>query len=268
MSLSFRLLLAASLLAAVVGMRLGSHDNASGDDREDHLDVGVSLTVNFTGAPKLAEGQSWRNLSPSDNLQAIVDASPAGQAFRLAPGVYRLAQVTPKDGNIFQGDPGAVLNGAVVLTDFAREGSVWVGSGVTQEKGQATGYCGKGYGACIYPEDLFIDDTLVRRVTSRAEVKAGRWYFDYANRRVILGDDPTGRKVELGQSRFAFAGKAKDVTVRGFVIEKYAVPSQHGAVDMTGAGWTVEENEVRFVHGAGISGSASATVRGNSLHHN
>jgi parallel beta-helix repeat protein len=205
---------------------------------------------------------------PGEDLQKLVDAAPAGQAFRLAAGTYRLQQVTPKDGNVFYGEPGAVLNGSSVLSEFSREGSVWVGSGVTQEKGQATGYCARGYSACIYPEDLFIDNTLLRRVNSRAEVKAGRWYFDYGNHRVILGDDPNGHKVELGQSRFAFGGKASNVTVRGFVIEKYAAPSQHGAIDVTGSGWTVEENEVRFVHGAGISGSASAKISRNVVHHN
>jgi len=265
---TLRLLAAATLVAIGLGIVSGGHDQASGDDHQDHLDVAVALSVTHTGAPELANGQTWRSVSPSDNLQALVDSAPAGQAFRLAPGLYRLAQVTPRDGDVFYGEPGALLNGSRLLTEFSHEGSVWIGSGVTQEKGQATGYCEKGFSACIYPEDLFIDDTLLRRVSSRAEVKAGRWYFDYANHRVILGDDPSGRRVELGQLRFAFGGKAENVTVRGFVIEKYAVPSQFGAIDMSGAGWTVEENEVRFVHGAGISGSASATVRGNSLHHN
>lgn len=268
MSRSLRLIVAATLIAIAVVVRLGGHDAALGDDREDHLDVAISLTVNFTGAPELPAGQTWRDVSPSDDLQALIKASPEGQAFRFAPGVYRLQPITPKDGNVFYGQPGAVINGSRVLTEFSHEGSIWVGSGVTQEKGQQSGYCLKGYDSCIFPEDLFIDDTLVRRVSSRAEVKKGRWYFDYTNHRIILGDDPTGHKVELGQSRFAFGGPAKDVTVRGFVIEKFAAPSQRGAIDMAGAGWTVEENEVRFVHGAGVSGEASATVRANSLHHN
>ena len=80
-------------MAIAIGVVLGAHDQASGDDDEDHLDVAVfSLAVTRTGAPDLANSQTWLNVSPGDNLQALLDTSPAGQAFRLAPGLYRLAQ--------------------------------------------------------------------------------------------------------------------------------------------------------------------------------
>src|SRR4051794_23369976 len=108
MSRSLRLIVVAALIAVAVVVRLGGYDAASGDDREDHLDVAVSLAVNFTGAPELPAGQTWRDVTPADDLQALIKASPDGQAFRFAPGVYRLQSLTPKDGNVFYGQPGAV----------------------------------------------------------------------------------------------------------------------------------------------------------------
>ena len=127
MNWTLRLLTAATLVAIAIGVVFGAHDEASGDDHEDHLDVAVSLAVTRTGAPDLANSQTWLNVSPDDNLQALVDSSPAGQAYRLAPGLYRLAQLTPRDGDVFYGEPGAVLNGSRLLTEFSHEGSVWIG---------------------------------------------------------------------------------------------------------------------------------------------
>lgn len=55
-------------------------------------------------------------VSPSDDLPAVVEASPAGSLFWLAPGVHRLGrgpfdQVIPRKGDTFVGGPGAVLDG-------------------------------------------------------------------------------------------------------------------------------------------------------------
>src|SRR6185503_14622704 len=52
-SWSFRLLGAASLIAVVIGMRLGGNNAGAGEDAQDHLDAAVSLSVSFTGAPEL-----------------------------------------------------------------------------------------------------------------------------------------------------------------------------------------------------------------------
>jgi hypothetical protein len=50
------------------------------------------------------------------DLSAKTKASPAGSTFWLAPGTHTLepdeyAQITPKDGNVYLGAPGAVLDG-------------------------------------------------------------------------------------------------------------------------------------------------------------
>ena len=78
----------------------------------------LPTVLKVAGGLTVTAGSIPRNVSPSDNLQALVDSSPAGQAFRLAQGLYRLAQVTPRDGDVFYGEPGAVLNGSRLLTEF------------------------------------------------------------------------------------------------------------------------------------------------------
>src|SRR3954466_2213772 len=101
MSLPLRFMVLATLIAIVVAIRLGQTSGASeGKDVADHVDSAVSLAVDFTAAPDLLAGQTWLTVSPGDDLQKAVENAPAGQAFRLTPGLYRLQQVKPKDGDI------------------------------------------------------------------------------------------------------------------------------------------------------------------------
>jgi parallel beta-helix repeat protein len=220
-----------------------------------------------TAAQAMEKG--WVVVSPSDNLQALVVASAQGQGFYLTAGLYRLQQVTPKDAQAFYGEPSTVLSGARQVTNWNWENGRWFADGQTQ-KGQSSGYCAKGYNACTLPEDLFVDDALLRRVGSIGEVKSGTWYFDYNAQRVYLSDDPRSHNVEVGVSRYAFAGNARNVVIQGLVIEKYASPGQFGAIDVQsdGSGWVVEANEIRQAHGAAIRSDAAITVRSNRLHHN
>lgn len=48
---------------------------------------------------------------PSDNIQAKVNANPAGTTFLLKAGTYSAQTVVPKSGDIFRGDAGAVMDG-------------------------------------------------------------------------------------------------------------------------------------------------------------
>jgi len=55
-------------------------------------------------------------VNPTQNVNQVTEASPAGTTFWLAPGTHRLgtgpyAQVIPKEGNVYIGAPGAILDG-------------------------------------------------------------------------------------------------------------------------------------------------------------
>jgi hypothetical protein len=52
------------------------------------------------------------NIAPGESIQRVVNMSPGGTTFCLRTGVHRLtASVTPKTGNIFVGEYGAILDG-------------------------------------------------------------------------------------------------------------------------------------------------------------
>jgi hypothetical protein len=280
-------------------------------------------------------------VQPGDDVQSLVNSNPAGTTFHFKAGVYRGVSITPKDRDVFQGDPGATLNGSQTLK-FQRRGQYWVASGYTNPDQEAVmrqglpvqvpgggpggqagqggqggprgqgggsgrggfgglgrgpfgfpgggggggrrqgggggqggaqkeyrGRCQPEYPLCIFPEDVFVDDLPIVRVQHQEELGAGRWWSDSANTEIYIADDPTGKKVELGATRKAFSGDAKDVTIRGLVIEKYAQPAGEAAIDGKNAdNWIVDQNEIRWNHAVGIRAGNGWKILNNKTHHN
>jgi hypothetical protein len=207
-------------------------------------------------------------LMPGEDLETAVAAADPGTTFVVKAGVHRLQTIRPKDGQTFLGEPGAVLSGARLLTRFGRAGALWVATGQTQE-GVRHGECRPEYPRCGYAEQLFIDDQPLLQVSSIAEVRSGRWFFDYGGDRIYFADDPTGRKVEASVTATAIDATADGVTVSNLTVEKYANPAQKGAVSGEGrTGWKVSANEVRWNHGVGIRVGSRSSITANFVHHN
>jgi parallel beta-helix repeat protein len=207
-------------------------------------------------------------VSPGASIQAAVNATASGAVILIKAGIHRLQTITPKSGQVFVGEPGAVLSGARVLTGWSWDGSRWYVTGQTQQGAVTAGVmCRPASPRCAYPEDLFINSVLKQHVSSLSAVKPGTWFFDYATDRIYIGDNPAGQLVETSVTPLAFAGTATGVTVRSLVVEKYAAPVQRSAVE-GGASWIVEDNEIRWNHGGGLELRASRIIRGNDVHHN
>jgi hypothetical protein len=213
------------------------------------------------------------SIQPGQNIQSAVGANPEGTTFVLKPGLYRFQAIIPKNGNTFIGESGAILSGARYLSSFQSQGQYWVTSSPT-DKISAPGKCEPDSPACVLPEDLFVNDVPLKRVTSLSNVGPGKWYLDYSTDKIYLGENPHGKKVEISETRHAFYGSAKNVTIRGLIIEKYANPAQTGAVHaMVTSGplshnWKVENNEIRLNHGGGIRIGDRIQLINNNIHHN
>ncbi len=207
------------------------------------------------------------SVAPGIDIQSVVNAAPPGTTFILQPGIYRTQSVIAKDGDIFDGQGVATLNGSRVLAGFARNGSAWVVDGQTQHGQFNTGaFCASRSPQCVHPEDLFIDNVPMRHVGSRAAVTSGTWYFDYAQARIYVGDDPAGHTIETSVTPGAITGNAKNVTVTGLTIEKYATPLQHAAVGSDGGtGWVITNNTIRLNHAVGVGISSASQVLYNKL---
>ena len=214
-------------------------------------------------------------LSPSDNIQDAVNANPAGTTFVLTPGVYRMQTVVPKNGDVFSGQSGAILDGAEVLTSWQQSSTTWVAQaqGITEDPSYR-GVCQSSYPACAFPEDLFFDSQPLQRVASLASVGPGTWYFDYSAEKAYVGSNPSGHLAEISVLRAAFQGNASNVTIRNLTIQKYASTASSGAIhalSSSGApstGWIVDSNDLSFNHGMGLRISNGMQITNNKIHDN
>ena len=77
---------------------------------------------------------------------------------------------------------------------------------------------------------MFIDDKPLHQVLSKDRLESNKFYFDYANAKIYLADDPRNRKVEATVAAFAFESMASDVLIRNITVEKYASAAQKGAI--------------------------------------
>jgi hypothetical protein len=212
-------------------------------------------------------------LSPADNIESAVAAAPEGTTFVLRPGVYRMQSVKPKNGDIFNGQRGVILNGSQILSfQFDPAGSgLWVANATASTINQ--GGCQSAYPLCGYTQDLFIDNVLQTPASSLQGVKPGTWYFDRAKNIVAVPSNPTGHMVELGMQQYAFYGGATNVKISNLIVEKYAAPAQTGAVGgaavLSANGWVVNNVEARWNHGRGISlAGSNSQILNSFIHHN
>lgn len=220
------------------------------------------LVVLFATSEALAEIM----LYPEDDIQTAVDAAPVGAVFVLTPGVYRRQAVIPKDNQEFIGKDGAILNGAMLLPDWRKQGDFWIKENLPTPQ-RLHGDCQDGTSLCRYREDLFVDGDLFRRVPSPGELEPGRWFYEEGI--AYLVDRPDGKTIEMSITPLAFGGRADGVVLRNLVVEKYASAAQKGAIDATGGiAWKVLDVTARWNHGLGLKIGDDILVRGGFYAHN
>jgi parallel beta-helix repeat protein len=250
----------------------------------DAADVsGVNFVVSAQGATV--------NVSPGTDIPSLVNSSPAGTTFVIAPGTYRLTQsILPKDGDSFIGQTAcappasacpAILSGSVVIGPSATfDGVNYKVINQTQQGMQAlsTSNCDPGWLGCIYPEDLFFDGVPYEHLYSATlpAIDSGQWWFDYTNHIIYFHDNPAGHTVETSVLNNAFGGTANNVTVQYLTIEEFADMYPTGAfADVQGTNvltqetnWTIENSEVTLNHDFGVRVNYQMQVLNNYIHDN
>ena len=235
--------------------------------------IGIAILSGIVafGTPTAFAGSV--TLNPGANVQAAVNAAPAGTVFYFTAGTYRMQSVKPKAGDAFSAKGTVVFNGSQVLT-FKATGNQYVASATFD--GLQHGNCVSTSPLCNYDQDMFIDSVLQTKATTKENLEAGSWYFDHANNEVYIPTNPEGHTVELGMNQYAFYGAASNVTVSGITVEKYANQAQTGAIggdgpgwaNGLGFGWVIENCEARFNHGSGAYVGPGDKIYKTYLHHN
>lgn len=227
--------------------------------------VGPAMLVG-AGCVLSAQENASVTLRPGQDIQAIVARSPEGTQFHLEPGIYRQQTIHPKDGQEFIGQDGAILSGAMELTDWRQASGLWRSERLPPPQ-PVHGDCDSGRDLCNLAEDLFVNGLLYQRVASLNDLGPGTWHE--ANGRAYLAHDPRGQLIELSVTPLAIGGHAEGVVLRNLVVEKYASPAQHGAIESyEGRGWLIAEVTARWNHGVGLSFGPRTRVKGGSFSHN
>ena len=201
---------------------------------------------------------------PGQDMQAVINAHPAGTEFLVQTGIHRFQSVVLRAGDSLRGEPGAIMSGARLLTEFSRESGYWMVPNQTQENPRhpdinpyGSEVCRSSTPECIFPEDLFFDDLPLQQVSSLAELGLGKWYFDYDDDKIYFYDNPAGHKVETSVTQTAItATSGHGIRITGLVIEKYANAAQISAVGLTNSNnIIIDNNEIRLNHGTGVIAS-------------
>ena len=237
--------------------------------------LGVLATLGAPSAQATTSAACTVQLTPAIDIHKEIRSSVPAATFCFATGTYELASpISPKAGQTFVAAPGTVLSGSKLIRSFEREGNLWVADGQTQvgtsiENSDGYHICAaKNYEGCRFSEAVFQDGKPLRQVTELALLTPGSFFFDQGADRIYLASDPSGRQVEVAVAQRAFAASASNVTVEGFIIEKFANGVHTGGALQAGEGWTVRNNEIRLNDTLGLSAGSGTTVIDNNIHHN
>lgn len=214
--------------------------------------------------PNGPDRQPARSVTPAceDSLQAKIDRASAGGTVRLADDcVYRESVTVDKPLELV--GPGEI-RGSDVWGGWTRSGPYWVSTESVPEFPMLSRFrCEEGNERCLWPEQVFVDGEPLEQVASGP--RPGQFALDGA-RRVVLADDPAGRRVEVTVRPAWVVGESAGVTVRG-------VAMKHAAMDglWNGGypGWTVEESDLSWAHTSNLKLTLAGglVARANELHH-
>lgn len=199
---------------------------------------------------------------PCPSLQALVDAAAPGARVRVPPCTFREAVEVSRPITLVA-EPGAEIRGSDVWSDgWSARGGRWERGGLpTLER---HGECQKESPRCRWPEQVFVDGRPLLQVAA----DPGPGQFAVAGDRVILGEDPSGRLVEVSTRTSWVVGPADGVTVEGFAMLHAANSAQRGAIDNRGGSrWVLRGNRLSDSHGPAVSfnGGSDHELIGNDI---
>lgn len=159
-------------------------------------------------------------------LQALLDRAKRGDHLTVPPGVYR-ETITVKKPLTIDGAGAVEIRGSDVWTEWTGSGPwtsvktvpVFTAPGTIEQYGFPT--CADGTATtCNYPEQVWVDGVGVYKTSGTPG--PGRFALD-SQRRVILGDSPTARTVEVAtRELWANLGGASALTIKNLTFRHSA----------------------------------------------
>lgn len=201
--------------------------------------VGVARYQIPSGAYYAAASGSSSGLgtvsSPFGSVQYAISKVPAGSTIVLRGGNYHESVTIPSGKRLtIQAYPGEPVwfDGSSVVTGWSKSGSSWVVSNwnydfdyrVSFSKGvdESSRFLDAAYPMAGHPDQLWINGVAQRQVSSVERVAAGTFFVDRSGNRLIIGSDPSGKRVDASTLSKAIQVQAEDTVLRGFGVRRYA----------------------------------------------
>ena len=230
-----------------------------------HLLLALCLIPAFGIGAGTAEAQT----APSpptcpESLQTKIDAASPGGTVDLADGCVYRETVEVDRPLTLDGAGGGGIRGSDVWNGWRKAGPSWVSSRSVPGLLAPSRYrCEDGSPSCGWPEQVFVDGEPLTQVSS--DPKEGQFALD-GGRRVVLGEDPAGRTVEVTVRERWIVGASDGVTVDG-------IEMRHAGLDglWNGgySGWTVRGNDLSYAHAKNLALTLgdSLVAEDNDIHH-
>lgn len=217
--------------------------------------------------------------APWRTLKKAVESAPDGATLVLRGGVYRNETIYFSKRLTIQPYPKEQvwLKGSIVVADWVADGSHWWKDNWTVRfsPDAEPSAIDTAYPLAGHPDQVFIDGVRLVQVSSRSQVGPGTFYVDTTANRIYIGDNPSGRLVEvsnLGLAMFINHG-AEGSLIRGLGVVQYAPvynPSvEQGMIRVLASRITFENNMFAQSAAAGVAVFGSDVVfRRNLFLHN
>lgn len=224
-------------------------------------------------APNGSDSASGGQSSPLATVNAAVAKATSGDIIYLRGGTYHQQVTMSKDGLQLLGFPGETVqfDGTSAVSGWRQSGSTWIKDGWTTEFDRSPtytfgaadgteagwGFVNPSYPTAAWPDQVFVDGTPLKQVTSASQVVTGTFYVDYAADQLVVGSDPTGRAVRASTLNKAMSIRGANTVLRGFSVYGYAPSVPHmGTITLERPGIKVEDVNVTQNATTGISAIA------------
>jgi Ca2+-binding RTX toxin-like protein len=230
----------------------------------------VSLAVTlFVGCA--AVGPATAAPTCSGSLQTLVNGAAPGDVVQAAGGcVYRETVTIAKPLTLQAAPEGSEIRGSELWGDsvWTQQGSTWVsGKTVPSLSTDKNWQCEPKTSRCRWPEQVFIDGSQLTQVPVGTTPGAGQFALN-TNRKVILGENPTSKTVEVSVRNHWVVGAAggAGVTIDGFTMKHAA---SEGVSNNGNDDWTIKNGDYSFSHTSNIllNKATGLLALNNKIHH-
>lgn len=225
--------------------------------------------------------------APMRTIGRAVSAAKPGQTIMVHGGSYH-ESVTIPDGKTLhlRAYPGESvrLEGSRVVSKFTAGDKSWVAEnwttefdsspthtrGATDSAKQGWGFVNPKYPLAAHPDQVWVDGAAQKQVGSRAAVRPGTFYVDYAQDRLYLGSNPAGKTVRASDLVRGLAIRAANSSVEGIDVRRFApsVPDM-GAVTVERPGVSLDDMQISDNATTGLHvGATDAQLTGLVLQRN